>query len=288
MTLSICNIFIQTLTGILRTTILLPSASQTLSFQVKYHDITRIIYVKSGQLWVESGDDLIQVDHDGCMLDIVDSQGPHCITEDGALLFANKGENGNECVCITKKTFTGTTTLIEFEKWQKVLGIYSSLINSDILLLTDSGTFLFSAKITRYDKNGVTIRDIMIDNWGHKPVNCDRVCITENRNSDIILACDEIKEVLGMDRSGGHRFRYFNPEGLTPKDICADKNGHILVAYQHNVHLLDEDGMFQKILLGNTIFIGSSFSCLCFDEKQNLYVGDENCTMNVYKYTTGK
>lgn len=288
MTSSICNIFIQTLTGILCTTILLPSASHTLSIEVECNSIRRIIYVKSGQLWVESGDDLIQLDHDGCIQDIVDLQGPRCITEDGALLYANKGENGNERVCITKKTFTGTTTLIELEKWQTVLGIYSSLINSDILLLTHSLTFVFSDKITRYDKNGVKIQDIKIDNWGQKPVNCDFVCITENKNNDIIIACDEIKEVLGMDRSGGHRFSYFNQEGLTPNDICADKYGHILVAYQHNVHLLDEDGMFQKILLGNTSFIESSLSCLCFDEKQNLYAATEHGTVNVYKYTKGK
>lgn len=145
----------------------------------------------------------------------------------------------------------------------------------------------FSHKITRYDENGLKIQDIWINDriqgWEFSSIEYAYTCITENKNGDIIISGNQYETVVGMDRSGEHRFRYSHPKNLTPMDICTDKYGHILVAFNSSIHLLDEDGEFQTILLKN-VSSNILFTCLCLDDKQNIYVGNDRGILNVYKY----
>lgn len=277
--------------------ILLPSAIHILTFSTPVYDPDSIAYMKSGTLWIQCfGDALTQVDTSGNVIDKVDSYKPFCVTEDGALLYASctfiEFPNGGCKIetSIKKKTSMGTITLLKTEKMEHVIGIDSSFVNGHILILIGRTNFHFHHagaeisyyKISKYDKNGVKIKDIEIDDrrQGQRKLGC--TCIRENRNGDIIISCYKIKKVLGIDSSGGHRFQYSNTEDKHPRDICTDKYGHILVAFESSVHLLDEDGTLQKILLRN--ISSTNFTTLCLDDKQCVYIATEKGIVKVYKY----
>lgn len=269
--------------------ILLPSAILTYTIEPPCLDIGNISHVKSGNLWVTINEyrELIQVDIDGNIIQRVDLRGPHCVTEDGALLYTSYLSSDDEnkpSICIRKRTSLKTVTLFKTDNWE-VIAIHSSLINGHILVFMDelypTDYVYVSHKITRYDNDGMKIQDIWKNDSVDRCLQFPNRCITENTNEDIIISYDE-KTVVGLDRSGGHRFMYSHPEDLTPMDICTDKYGHILVAFESSIHLLDEDGTFQKILLRN--MSENDFSCLCLDERQKLYVGNNLGIVKVYKY----
>lgn len=143
-----------------------------------------------------------------------------------------------------------------------------------IIEVLDTLKSINSHKIKRYDKKGVKIQDIEIDDIGYMWLDWKHACITENRNGDMIIYSDELEAVVVIDSSGGHRFMYFNSEFETPMNICTDKYGQILVTFYTSIHLLDKDGTFQKILLRN--MSSSNFLSLCLDDKQNLNRSNRN------------
>lgn len=280
-----------TLTDGLGSLILLPSAIPTLTIDTPVHDMKHISYVKSGRLWMMSDfdDEIIQVDNNGNVKEKVYSSGPFCVSKDDALLYKSdpidedededEDKNGDR---IKKRTSRISITLLKTEKSEDVVGIYSSFVNGHILVLiqmlstvTESPR-LVSHKIIRYDENGLKIKDIWINGriQGWRFSSFAYAHIKENKNGDIIIhvSSDEYETVVGMDRSGEHRFRYSHPENLTPMDICTDKYGHILVAFDSSIHLLDEDGAFQTVLLKN-MSSNILFTCLRLDDKQNIYIG---------------
>nr|XP_034308373.1 uncharacterized protein LOC117683311 isoform X2 [Crassostrea gigas] len=292
--------------------ILLPSAIPTLTIDTPVPNIKQISYVKSGRLWVllpDFGDDyedageIIQVDNNGNVKEKFYSSGPFCVSKDDALLYKSdwfdKDEDEDEDEDedkygdrVKKKTSEISTTLLKTKISEDMIGIYSSFVNGHILVLIKTSTVTespwqqhFSYKITRYDENGRKIEDIWINDriQGWRFWSSEYAYITENKNGDIIISGGKYTTVVGMDRSGEHRFRYSHPENLTPVDICTDKYGHILVAFTCSIHLLDEDGAFQKILLNNALSY-IKFTCLCLDDKQNIYVGNNRGIVNVYKY----
>lgn len=256
-------------------------------------DIAKISHVKSGTLWVTDEDgELIQVDTDGNVIERRYLPGPNCVTKDGALLYQSDPFSDDEDededkpgIRIKKRTSLRTVTLLKTEESGEVLGIHSSLINGHILVfmrnINLTELVYVSHKITRYDNDGMKIKDIWKNDRIERQLFFPYACITENTNEDIILSFDG-KAVVGLNRSGGHRFMYSHPEGLNTKDICTDKYGHILVAFITSIHLLDEDGTFKKILLRN--MPGVYFNCLCLDERQKLYVGNDHGNVKVYKY----
>nr|XP_034305556.1 uncharacterized protein LOC117682342 isoform X2 [Crassostrea gigas] len=289
--------------------ILLPSAIPTLTIDTPVPNIKQISYVKSGRLWVmpgfghdyENGDEIIQVDNNGNVKEKVYSSGPFCVSKDDALLYKSdwfdKDEDEDEVKDkygdrVKKKTSEISTTLLQTEILEVIIGIYSSFVNGHILVLIQISTVTesprqqhFSYKITRYDENRLKIEDIWISDGiqGWRFSSFEYAYITENKNGDIIISRYKYKTVVGMDRSGEHRFTYSHPEDLNPMDICTDKYGHILVAFESSIHLLDEDGAFQKILLKN-MSSNIVFTCLCLDDKQTIYVGNNRGIVNVYKY----
>lgn len=277
--------------------LLLPFAIITLNIDTPFYEISKISYVRSGRLWViDNGcGDLIQVDTDGNQKDEVDSKGQFCVTKDDALLYTSfkfeddeDGEDDEDDeydLCIKKKTSQETVTLLKIEKYEEVCDIHSSAINGHILVLicdvrVPTSPPLYMFKITRYSENGVKIQDIKVDDLGRRWDQ--RNGFTENRNGDIILSIDKLESVVGMDSSGGRRFTYSNPDDFTTMDICTDKYRHILVAYDTCIHLLDEDGTFKKTLLTHSP--SHNHTCLCLDDKQNLYVGTDRGIVKVYKY----
>lgn len=285
--------------------ILLPSAIPTLTIDTPVQNTTKLLYVKSKRLWVMSDldNDIIQVDTKGNMKETVYSSGSFCVSKDDALLYKSdpfmeyEDEDEDEDDDkygdrIKKKTSEISITLLKTKKSEDIIGLYSSFVNGHILVLIQISTVTespwqrhLSHKITRYDENGLKIEDIWINDriQGWRFSSFEYAYITENKNGDIIISSKKYKTVVGMDRSGEHRFRYSHPENLTPMDICTDKYGHILVAFESSIHLLDEDGAFKKILLKN-MSSNIVFTCLCLDDKQNIYVGNDRGIVNVYKY----
>lgn len=279
--------FFISLTDALDRLVPLPFAIIKLNIETSIDGMIKISYVRSGRLWVidNGGSDLIQLDTDGNIKDKVDSMGQFCVTKDDALLYTSEMfEDDEDGLCIKKKTSQETVTLLKTEKNEHVCDIHSSVINGHILVLTynDTGWESLSwLKIRRYNENGAEIQVIIVDDLGGW-WEYGRNGFTENRNGDIILFNEKLEAVVGMDSSGGRRFLYSNPDDLTLMDICTDKYGHILVAYDTCIHLLDEDGEFKKILLTNSP--RHNLTCLCLDDKHNLYVGTDCDIVKVYKY----
>lgn len=268
-----------------------------MTIEIPVMDIANILQVKSGNMWLTDNIDaeLFQVDFHGNIIQRGNLPRPNCVTEDDALLYTSDPSSDDENeyedkpgICIKKRTLLRTVTLLNTEESGEVLGIHSSLINGHILVFmrknnvtASNGQVYASDKITRYDNDGMKIQDIWrkysVDIWRLLPY----ALITENTNEDIILSRDG-KAVVGLDRSGGDRFMYSHPENLNLYDVCTDKYGHILVAFTTCIHLLDKDGTFQKILLRNMPEF--DFSCLCLDERQKQYVGNDRGIVKVYKY----
>lgn len=291
------------LTDCLDRMILLPSAILTLTIGTPCETIKQISCGKSGRLWVmsDSETEIYQVENNGDTNEKVYSTGPFCVTKDNALLYKsdpfyeNEDEdedkdeykNGDR---IKKKTSLISISLLKTETSEEVVGIYSSFVNGHILVLIQLSTVTvrfwllhLSHKIIRYDENGLKIEDIWINGKIQEWRFLSDAYITENKNGDIIISCKEYETVVGMDRSGEHRFLYSHPDNDYPRGICTDKYGHILVAFESSIHLLDEDGAFQTILLKN-MSSNILFTCLCLDDKQNIYVGNDRGIVNVYKY----
>lgn len=164
----------------------------------------------------------------------------------GDLLYAEMSDMNEIGICIKRKTDEKTDTLPKTEKFEDVIAIHSFLINGHILVfirirgVTERfRTAVPYFNITKYDQNGVKIQGIDLDDWVQRRLGNNDTCITENRNGDIIIFGHEMKEVVGMDMSGGRRFKYLNAKGLIPNGICTDKYGHILVAFYDSIHLLN-------------------------------------------------
>ncbi|XP_065938500.1 uncharacterized protein [Magallana gigas] len=239
---------------------------------------------KSGRLWVSDNDlYLVQTDLQGNQLLILLTnggyEGYHTVTQDGDLIYTDKNNK-----VINKITQDNTITkFIKTEDWGP-LSIHSSHINGEILvgMMTDE-----EAKVTRYNKTGTEIQNIQRDNKG-QGLYSEPIYITENINGDVCVSDSEKQAVVVVNKSGQHRFSYtgqgseFNPYG-----ICTDVLGHILVCDEisNTVHLLDQDGQFLSLLLTEQEGVINMYPrSVCVDDEKNMWVGDIDNIVKVYKY----
>ena len=171
------------------------------------------------------------------------------------------------------------TEFIKTGDW-KPLGVHSSRINGDILagMIKDG-----RAEVTRYSKTGKEIQNIQRDNKGQDLYSCP-LYITENINGDICTSDLKKQAVVVMNKSWQHRFSYTGQGSVfRPWGICTDVLGHILVCddVSVSVHLLDQDGGFLSVIIS----LQQGNPCgVCVDNENNLYVGQLNKTLTVYKY----
>ncbi|XP_062598046.1 uncharacterized protein LOC134259485 [Saccostrea cucullata] len=248
--------------------------------------------LSSGNFWASnSWGDLILFDKEGNVLkkittNVVDAMGYHTTTIERKLLFT---------VAKTKTIFQVTSELtsskiILCEEWEPG-AIHSSCINGDMLVgMIKNKEF----KVTRFSKEGKKLQVIQRDEKGnnlYKSINY----ITENINGDICTSDNTAHRVVGVTRSGQHRFFYFGLQSQSafhPNGIRTDRLGHILVCNSYcslfrnnsSVHLLDMDGQFLSLLLPPDQ-CPKKPRALFLDDQDSLMVGGEDSsTVIVYKY----
>nr|XP_022312748.1 uncharacterized protein LOC111117809 [Crassostrea virginica] len=235
---------------------------------------------KSGRLWVSNASgNLAQTDLQGNLLQEIQtsggSDGYHTATQDGCLIYTDKGKKKIYRITPDRK-ITGFHKTGDCEP----LSVHSSRINGDILVGMRGG------KVTRYSKAGKEIQNIQRDNQGQELYGYPYY-ITENINGDICTSDYDKHAVVVVNKSGQHRFSYTGQgSGFRPCGICTDVLGHILVCdtVSETVHLLNQDGGFLSIILSEQQGIEYPRG-VCVDDENNLYVGQYNTnTVTVYKY----
>nr|XP_022312757.1 protein PML-like [Crassostrea virginica] len=234
---------------------------------------------KSGRLWVSDWGNLVQTDLQGTLLQKIQtsgiSDGYHTVTQDGGLIYTDKGKKKIYRITPDRKI----TEFIKTEDWRP-LSVHSSRINGDILVGIRKG------KVTRYSDAGKEIQNIQRDNQGKELYEYPSY-ITENINGDICTSDFNNRAVVVVNKSGKHRFSYTGQGSVfLPWGICTDVLGHILVcdSVSETVHLLDQDGGFLSVILSQQQ--GIKRPCgVCVDDENNLYVGQlATNTVTVYKY----
>ncbi|XP_061192378.1 tripartite motif-containing protein 2-like [Saccostrea echinata] len=274
------------------------SVSKVREFNVPgVDDVYHISLDQSDRLWIsDSNGNLVQTDLQGNEIQKIETsggdEGYHTVTQDGDLIFTD--QDTKVIYRITQDN--NITEFIKTEDWEP-LSIHSSHINGDILVgmvrvreakgLFKKGKKKEKSKITRYNKTGKELQNIQRDNKGQKLYNLPHY-ITENINGDICTSDFDIRAVVVVNKSGQHRFSYTGQESeFLPYGICTDVLGHILVCdgffHSNTVHILDQDGQILSLLLTQQQGVHRPCS-VCVDEENNLYVGQVNNTLTVYKY----
>ncbi|XP_062579937.1 uncharacterized protein LOC134241942 [Saccostrea cucullata] len=233
---------------------------------------------RSGRLWVSNYvGNLVQTDLQGNRLKKIQTcrgYGYHTVTQDGDLIFTDFNKK-----VINKITLDNNITeLIKKRDWRPI-SIHSSHINGDLLVGMLKGE---EGKVTRYNKTGKEVQNIQRDKKGRGLYSRPHY-ITENINGDICTSDFIKKTVIVVNKSGRHRFSYTgHGSGFLPWGICTDVLGHVLVCDLENVHLLDQDGELLSLLF--TLKQATCPISVCMDDENNLYVGQGNKTVKVFKY----
>lgn len=237
----------------------------------------------SGKRWVSDNiGNLVEIDLQGNQLQSfqasVGSEGYHTMSQNGDLMYTD-GDNK-----MIKKINLHTNEIVEYIKtgdW-KPLSIHCSHLNGDILVGMNKDE---EAQVTRYNKRGKEIQNIYRDNKGQKLYDYPYY-IAENINGDICASDYNKNTVVVVNKSGETKFSYTGQMAVFyPCGICTDGVGHILVCDSINrtIHLLNKEGQFLSLLLSPQQSDKSPHS-VCFDDENNLYVGEnKNNTITVYK-----
>nr|XP_022308899.1 uncharacterized protein LOC111114735 isoform X2 [Crassostrea virginica] len=241
-----------------------------------------ILVDKSDRLWVsDDRGNLVQTDLQGNLLQMIKtsggSDGYHTAAKDGGLIFTDQDNKVISRITPDRRI----TKFIKTGDWEP-LSIHSSHINEDILVGMKKDR---RAKVTRYNKAGKEIQNIQRDNQEQELYKYPHY-ITENINGDICTSDYSIRAVVVVNKSGQHRFSYAGQGSeFRPYGICTDVLGHILVCDRDSgtVHLLNQDVGFLSFILSEQQGIKRPRG-VCVDDENNLYVGQLNNTVTVYKY----
>lgn len=250
----------------------------TVDFSFLSH-ISHIAYVKSGHLWVSGSSTLLQISLNGNKIETVDDalcwSGSFAVRKDGVLFYIDKNQR------YIKEN--NTDTLIDLLKTRDELicCIYVSKRNNSLLLVIKD-TEKRKCRVIRYDMEQQS-EEILID--GEQRLIEDPSYITENSNGDVVVSDESKKTVVVVNSLGQHRFNikklrigsHFSPHG-----ICTDDNGRIFVldTYPPNyIYIFDQDGNLSQQLHTKN----HSGSGMCLDDEGNMFVGNQDGTIDVYR-----
>lgn len=116
--------------------------------------------------------------------------------------------------------------------------------------------------------------------------------VYENINNDICITDENMRNIMVIDKDLDIRFVYDgnistgDVSKFTPRDICCDSIGHILVADFTNrvIHLLDEDGHFICYILTKADNLSYPHG-LCVDKEDRLWVAERfSKKIKVFQY----
>lgn len=242
-------------------------------------EINHIAYVKSDHLWVSGSGTLIQIDLSGSELQTVDDalchHGSFAVTKDLDLLYVHKGNH-----TIKKRSEGGTTDIVQTKDHEELRCITISQRTGDLLVVINNFLRRMN-RVIRYDNAGNSTVIVLDEN---RTLYKSPSYIAENRNGDIVVSDYEKKAVVVVDSSGHPRLNLRTHRigsEFAPAGLCTDDKGHIIVLdVKRYIYIFNQDGTLTQILDK----IQNKGWGLCVDDKPNLYVGNRNGTIDVYRY----
>ncbi|XP_062605707.1 uncharacterized protein LOC134267529 [Saccostrea cucullata] len=141
-------------------------------------------------------------------------------------------------------------------------------------------------KVVRRDRTGNIERE-----FEHEFLK-DPTAVCENINNDICITEESMRNVIVTDVDFDLRFMYDGNLKLgtfkkfTPRDICCDTFGHILIADFSNrvIHMIDENGHFMLYLLTKEDDLSYPHG-LCVDGENRLWVAERfSKKIKVFQY----
>lgn len=243
--------------------------------------INHIAYVKPGRFWVSGGSTLMQIDIAGKHIQTVDDAlchyGDFAVTENGDLFYISKDVHS-----IKRKSAVETSTILDFPSYTYICCICISQKKGDILVVTRNKLQTHQHRVVSYNTKE-NISYIVLDDSKGDPYKYP-VYITENRNGDIVVSDQGKKAVVVVNSAGQDRFIIKKRNsGFLPFGVATDDSGNILVVDGNRetyIYVFDQDGILNRRLGEKK----DRHWGLCLDDQRNLYVGNKNGTIDVYKY----
>jgi DNA-binding beta-propeller fold protein YncE len=188
------------------------------------------------------------------------------VTRDGYLIYT---DSKNNTVNLVKNKKIRTVTTLQ--GWKPLSVCRTSSEDLLVTMISDDGE---PSKVVRY--SGSTQKQtIQFDDQG-RPLYTSggSKYVSENRNLDICVSDCEAGAVVVVNQSGQLRFIYTGHPSNTqqsyyPFGLTTNSQGHILVATNGCIHILDQDGQFLRYILNLHAPRG-----LCVDIRDNLFVAE--------------
>lgn len=113
------------------------------------------------------------------------------------------------------------------------------------------------------------------------------LCVTDREEGRLRVTVVDKDRALKHAYCGPDQVKMKQP--FNPLGLCCDRYGNLLVADwgNHCVHLLNSEGQFQGFLLSRKDGLYKP-NAMALDKEEQLWVGDGNSTVRVYKYSKRK
>ena len=219
---------------------LIPKPSVQSRFDTKIIEPS-VICVGSGEAWVKTDDETIQlVDRYGAVKDTIhiDFNFVDMVrTTQGDILLCDEV---NKCI----KAISSDKTIKTLFKLQWRPFSLCSLHSGDIAV-----TFSDEGRVVIYSASGKVIKEL------DKKLFRRPYWVAQSKvNSDLYISDWGAEKVVALDKDYRVRYEYTRQrdrETFSPRGLCTDNAGHVLITDDdnHTVHILDRDGQFGQFLL---------------------------------------
>ena len=231
--------------------------------------------VGSGQAWIKTVNSKIQlVDRNGAAKDDIHTDFDFVnmvLSPYGDFLLC---DNNKKCIksISDDKTFK---TLFKL-KW----------IPHGLCCLHSGGiavTFRDEGHVIIYSRSGMVIKEL------DKKLFSQPISLVQGKvNNNLYISDVTAGKVLALDKDYRVRFEYTgqgDTESFTPRGLCTDNNGRVLITdyCNHRVHILDKNGQFLLYLLTKEQGLREPY-CIDMDNEGNAWVGEFYGCVKVVKY----